>query len=235
MSHLLPNWGHSISYRCLVCFQFSLHVWCHDLCMLPEVAFEGFTLPVTFCFDNVEGDSSQQVFQSGAYMDAVTGQFGQFLCRNNLVDSREEDISGHRSHCVLVFEGKEVAICQGVVDFQVVFKCCMQVNDAILLSPENLLTFLLGNLGPGEGNDHFLKIVVVLYSMLDVRGLDMYGKVEAIQSQDSDLAESGDSPEGSGKAGEDGSLFWDAWIEVITYVHEVADHSGFFLFSSGLS
>ena len=79
-----------------------------------------------------------------------------------------------------MFEGEEVAVCRGIVDLEVVFERCVRVSDASLLGPENLLAFFLGDLGPGEGDDCLLEVIVVSYSMLDVGGFDVYGGVKAV-------------------------------------------------------
>ena len=52
------DWRHGISYEGFVSPRFSLHVWCHDLCVFAEVAFEGFALPPSFGFDDIKGNPS---------------------------------------------------------------------------------------------------------------------------------------------------------------------------------
>jgi hypothetical protein len=65
--------GHNDADKGSVCLWFGPNVWSHDpsLRVLSEVSSEGFTLPATSGFDQIEGDSSSEVFECRVDADVV--------------------------------------------------------------------------------------------------------------------------------------------------------------------
>ena len=60
-AYLLPDRRHGVFDECIegLWVGVSLHVWSHNLGVLPEITLEGVTLPSSFCLDDVKGDALQ--------------------------------------------------------------------------------------------------------------------------------------------------------------------------------
>jgi hypothetical protein len=77
-------------------------------------------LPTALGLDDVKGNTSEEVFEGGANANTVTRNFFHFVDFDDLVDSCREDGDCHGSHRVFVFEGEEVTVVRGIVQFQMV-------------------------------------------------------------------------------------------------------------------
>ena len=118
--HTSVNYGHGICDEGVVCHGVRLHIWRHDLGMILQITLERVAFPASFCFDDQERNSSQEIFQSGTDSNSVSRDLLQSVVLDNFIDSVEESFLGHGAKHVLEFESKEVRVERRIVEAEVV-------------------------------------------------------------------------------------------------------------------
>ena len=107
--------------------------------MLTEIQQESLTGPTAYRFDNIKGNSSEEVFEGGANANSMPFERFDAQVECGKVDSLEELISGERTNAIWMLPGEECLIVRGVIHCKVIGQGSLRVKGAFLSSPENVL------------------------------------------------------------------------------------------------